>query len=313
MASSRIITLGSINTDLVIKGPRLPAAGETVLGGQFYKAAGGKGANQAVAAARASREPVTLIGAVGDDDFGRAALAAFSRENLCRDYIRVVADQPSGVALILVDAAGQNCISVASGANMSLTPEDIDAVPEVIFAGAKVFLACLESPLETVVRGMQRAKQAGLLTILNPAPADTRLASTGVLQYVDVLTPNESEAFALVGQTVHDGPSAASAGRALRDLGCRSAIVTLGSRGSVVVEDTATFVDAVDVAAVDATAAGDAFNGTLAVALSEGRTLADAARWANVAAGLSVTRQGAQPSLPLRAEIEARIARPAQG
>ncbi len=312
MAPSRIITLGSINTDLVIKGSRLPAAGETVLGGQFYQASGGKGANQAVAAARASRDPVTLIAAVGDDDFGRASLENFARENLSRDYIRVVPNQASGVALILVDDTGQNCISVASGANMALTPGDVDAVPDAVFAEARVFLACLESPLETVVRGMQRAKQAGLLTILNPAPADTRLVSTGVLEYVDILTPNESEAFALIGQAVHDEPSAASAGQALRALGCRSAVVTLGSRGSVVVEDRANFVHAIDVVAVDATAAGDAFNGTLAVALSEGRSLPDAARWANVAAGLSVTREGAQPSLPSREAIEARVTQIAQ-
>jgi ribokinase len=304
MPSSTIIALGSINTDLVIKGPRLPTSGETVLGGTFYRAAGGKGANQAVAAARSSRHPVTLIAAIGDDDFGRASLDGLSRENICWDYVKIVPDQASGVALIMVNDLGQNCISVASGANMCLAPEDVDAVPDDVFAGAKVFMACLESPLETVLRGMQRAKEANLLTILNPAPASKKLVESGILRYVDVVTPNEKEATVLIGQTVYDVPTATTAGRVLRDLGCPSAIITLGSRGSVVVDDAITLVDAYRVSAVDSTGAGDAFNGALAVALAEGRPLVEAAQWANVAACLSVTRHGAQPSLPARAEIE---------
>ena len=308
MPSSTIIALGSINTDLVIKGPRLPTPGETVLEGTFYRAAGGKGANQAVAAARSSREPVTLIAAVGDDDFGHASLDGLSRENILRDYIKVVPNRASGVALIMVNDLGQNCISVASGANMYLTPQDVDAVPDEVFAGAKVFLACLESPLETVLRGMQRAKDANLLTILNPAPASKKLAESGILKYVDVVTPNEKEATVLIRQTVYDVPSATIAGRALRDLGCPSVIITLGSMGSVVVDETITFVDAFRVPAVDSTGAGDAFNGALAVALAEGQGLVEAAKWANVAACLSVTRHGAQPSLPTRAEIEAMAA-----
>jgi len=150
MSHSRIVVLGSVNTDLVIRGSRLPVPGETVLGGRFYRAQGGKGANQAVAAARAAGEPVTLVAAVGDDAFGREALDNFANENLDCRLLKTVPDQPSGVALILVDAEGENLISVASGANAHLTPGDVDAVPDEVFEAASVFLTCLESPLETV-------------------------------------------------------------------------------------------------------------------------------------------------------------------
>jgi ribokinase len=305
MPDSSVVALGSINTDLVIKGPRLPQPGETVLGGQFYQAAGGKGANQAVAAARAGREPVTFLAAVGDDDYGRAARERLSREAIRCDWIKTVPGQPSGVALIMVDAAGQNCISVASGANLHLLPEDITAVPEEVFRTARVFLACLESPLETVLCGLQRAKHAGLTTILNPAPAAAGLRNSSVFQHVDILTPNEPEAGMLTGTEVTDRKTAVRAGRILQQMGCPRSIVTLGSKGCLAVDEETTFVEARPVRAADSTAAGDAFNGSLAVALAEGRSLVEAARWAAVAAAISVTRPGAQPSLPTRAEIEA--------
>ncbi len=305
MAHSNILVLGSINTDLVIRGQNLPAPGETVLGGQFYRAHGGKGANQAVAAARASTTPVTLIGAVGDDPFGRETLAHFAAENLDCRYLKTVPGEPSGVALILVDRHGENSISVASGANASLLPEDVDAVSDEVFHAAKVFLTCLELPLETVAHGLARARRAGLLTILNPAPADERVCCREIMSLVDVITPNEGEAAALAGIDDRERAGAIAAVRKFQQLGCAKGIVTLGAAGCVVVEDDDTLVEGCSVEPVDTTGAGDAFNGVLAVGLAEGRSLAEAARWANRAAALAVTRAGAQPSLPTRTEIDA--------
>lgn len=316
MDASAILVVGSINTDLVIRGARLPGPGETVLGGEFYQAAGGKGANQAVAAARAGKTPVTLIGAIGDDAFGRETRARFEAEDLFCDYLRVVEGQPSGVALILVDEQGQNLISVASGANAHLRPADLDAIPEAVFSSAKVFLTCLETPLEAVIHGLRRARRAGLLTILNPAPAPARPLPDDVLALVDVLVPNEIELRML---TANGNPSVppdagfATADHAshireavlqLQARGCRSVVVTLGKDGCLVADRTIELVPGRRVTAIDATAAGDAFCGALAVALAEGRSLGDAARWATAAASISVTRRGAQPSLATRDEIE---------
>jgi len=308
MSQPAILVLGSINTDLVVKGPRIPTPGETVVGGRFFKAAGGKGANQAVAAARAGGVSVNLIAAVGDDEFGRAALEGLKAEGVACEHVKQIDAEPSGVALIMVDDNGQNCISVASGANLHLTPADIDALDDQVFQQATVLLACLETPWQTVLRGLERAKHFGLTTILNPAPATSRIASSDALKHVDIITPNEPEATLLVGETIYDIPSAIKAGKRLVQRGCRQAIVTLGSRGCVVVNDKVTHVDALKVRAVDTTAAGDAFNGTLALALAEGKDIEMAARWANIAASLSVTRQGAQPSLPSREEIDGKLA-----
>lgn len=304
MSRLAIIVIGSINTDLVIRGARIPAAGETVLGGTFYQAGGGKGANQAVAAARASKIPVSLVAAVGDDDFGRGALAGLRADGVDCQHVKTVEGMPSGVALILVDQSGQNCISVASGANLQLAPTDIDALPDELFAQAQVLLACLEAPWPTVLRALERARRFGLTTVLNPAPAALEILRGGALSLVDIITPNESEAALLAGGPVEDVASAVAAGEQLRKKGCREVVLTLGARGCVVVSQRVTHVPPVRVRAVDATAAGDAFNGVLAVALAEGQDLLAAARLATAAAGLSVTRQGAQPSLPRRPEIE---------
>lgn len=306
MSSSHVIVLGSINTDLVIQSSRLPHPGETVLGGEFYTSAGGKGANQAVAAARTSRRPVTFIGAVGDDHFGRAALAALRQENLVCDFVRTVPGVPSGVALILVDADGENAISVASGANARLTPQDVEAVPDEVFQQAKVFLAQLESPLETVLCGLKRARQFGLRTILNPAPATPELLAGDLLSYVDLLTPNESELALLSGRSVAAREDAIQAGERIRARGCAELVITQGAQGCLVLADQIEPLPAHQVQAVDTTAAGDAFNGALAVALAEGRPLREAARWASRAAALSVTQRGAQPSLPERREVDGR-------
>ena len=309
-AASSIVVVGSINADLVIRGAKLPAPGETVIGGEFYQAAGGKGANQAVAAARAAIDPVIFLGAVGDDSHGREAIARFRTENLVCEFLKVVPDIASGVALILVDEAGQNLISVASGANAHLTSQDVDSIPEAVFNGARVFLTCLETPLDMVAHGLRRAKHAGLVTVLNPAPASREIIKAGLLPLVDILTPNAGEAAFLAGlptdtRDAEDETMALRAARVLQGLGCQQVIVTLGSRGCLVVGiDVVQHVAGRPVQAIDATAAGDAFNGALAVALAEGRSLADAAGWANAAAAISVTRRGAQPCLPYRSEIE---------
>jgi len=303
----KIIVLGSVNTDLVMTSARLPAAGETVIGGSFYKAGGGKGANQAVAAARTSGLPVGFIAAVGNDDFGRSAIRQFRSENMLTQHIRMVDDHPTGVALIMVDERGENQISVASGANAALTPEDVTSIDEAFFAEASVFVACLESPIETVVAGLKRAKAAGLTTILNPAPAREGACERDVLKLVDVLTPNESEATFLSGwDEMEDLEDACIWCEQLQQRGSARIIITRGERGCILKDGSSDvcLTSAFVVEAVDATAAGDCFNGALAAGLAEGRTLLEAARFAMAAAALSVTRRGAIPSLPTRDEVE---------
>jgi ribokinase len=216
----------------------------------------------------------------------------------------------SGVALILVDERGQNLISVAAGANACLTPADIDALPDSVFSTARVFLTCLETPLETVARALERAKRAGLLTILNPAPAVRNVVTTDLLSLVDVVTPNAGEAALLTFGEIRtddrcDEVAIVESARELQKCGCKQVVVTLGAEGCLVVDRETGRIPGRHVEAVDATAAGDAFNGALAVALSEGRRLEEAARWANAAAAISVTRRGAQPSLATRREIDA--------
>lgn len=299
-----IIVLGSINTDLVIRSPALPHPGETILGGEFYRAAGGKGANQAVAAARSSREQVTFLAAVGDDTFGGESLAGLKREHLDTRFLKVIPGQPSGVALILVDASGQNLISVASGANLHLRPDDVHAVPTKVWQDARVFVACLESPLETVMAGLRRAKQNGLTTIINPAPADREILFAIGLRLIDLLTPNETEAALLTGREVLTADDAEAAARQLQSAGCSRVIITRGEQGCCVLDgDVFVNLPAKRVEAIDAVAAGDVFNGALATALAEGRSLIEAAGWASTAAAISVTRRGAQPSIPTRDEI----------
>jgi ribokinase len=303
-----VLILGSVNTDLVIRSPRLPRPGETVLGGEFYQAAGGKGANQAVAAARAAggHGKVTFIGAIGDDDYGRESRRGLLAEGIDCSCLKEIASVPSGIALILVDEHGENLISVASGANAHLTPEDVDALPASLFQQCKVFLACLESPLPTVERGLARAKGEGLITILNPAPVQDAAEVIKLLPLVDVLTPNELELSALAGLAVTSPESAAVAARIVQPHGAKNILVTLGASGSVLVDEagTAHHIPAFPVTPIDTTAAGDCFSGSLAVALAEGQPLLAAIRFASAAAAISVTRRGAQPSLPRRDEIE---------
>ncbi len=303
-----VLILGSINTDLVIRSRRLPRPGETVLGGEFYQSAGGKGANQAVAAARAmvARGSIRFIGAIGGDEFGKESRRGLLAERIDCTYLKEIASVASGIALIMVDEQGENLISVASGANASLSPIDIDALPASLFQACKVFLACLELPLPTVVLGLARAKELGLITILNPAPVQNAAAVKKLLPFVDLLTPNELELAALAGMPVDSLETAAVAARVVQSQGPKHVIVTLGASGSVTVDEsgTACHIPAFPVTPIDTTAAGDCFSGSLAVALAEGHPLLTAARFASAAAALSVTRRGAQPSLPQREEIE---------
>lgn len=305
MFSPQVIVLGSINTDLVTRVPYLPDPGVTVIGREFFQAPGGKGANQAVAAARAGSAPVVFLGAVGDDDFGRASLAALGRERIALDYVQQIAGCASGLAFIFVAFDGENCIAVSPGANHRLMPEHVNQVPDEVFNSARVLLASLEGPVETVRRGLERARAAGLTTILNPAPVTDRAAALELMPLVDVLTPNEHEAAELLDQRFQGMEQAFSAAEDLRDLGVRDVIITLGPQGAIVASSAGTArVPAFPVEPVDSTAAGDAFSGALAVALAERRELRDAARFAAAAGALAVTRQGAQPSLPTREAIE---------
>lgn len=306
MTATRILVVGSVNIDLVLRAPRLPSPGETVLDGEFYQSHGGKGANQAVAAARAAAVPVFFVGAVGDDAFGEDARRELESSGINCDRLKTASTTATGTALILVDSHGENMIGVASGANATLSPADIDAIDD--FPESGVLVACLETPLPTILRTLERSRAAGLRTLLNPAPAHPELCDSGALGLVDVLTPNEAEAEQLTGCDVSSDTGALEAARMLRERGCAAVVLTRGARGCLVVEGSGHHsLAAPRVAAVDATAAGDAFTGTLAAALADGETLVESARRANVAASLSVTRRGAQASLPGRDEITAAL------
>jgi ribokinase len=301
MKSRRIVVVGSSNTDMIVQLKRLPRPGETLLGGHFAMAAGGKGANQAVSAARAGGE-VAFVARVGRDLFGEQAIAGFVKDRITVEHIFRDRTAPSGVALISVGKDGENTIAVAGGANGRLSPADVKRARKV-FAGAKVLIVQLETPLETVRAAIGLAAEARALVILNPAPA--RVLPDRLLRGVSILTPNETEAEVLTGITVNGDFAAAKAAAILRARGVQTVILTLGARGAFVANGKiAQRVPGFKMKALDATAAGDVFNGALAVALAEEQPLTRAVRFANAAAALSVTRLGAQPSVPTRREIE---------
>ncbi len=287
---------------MIIKLERIPRPGETILGGDFLMAAGGKGANQAVGAARAGGA-VTLVARVGKDMFGEAALQGFSRDRICVDYVIRDAGAASGVALIFVGRDGENSIAVASGANGRLSPRDLQKAKRAI-RSARVVVLQLETPIKTVHAAATMAHAGGAMVILNPAPA--RPLPDGLLRHVSIITPNETEAELLTGSTVDSENNAARAARKLHSRGVPTVIITLGARGALIsARGTTELVRGFSVKAVDTTAAGDIFNGALAVALAEGCPLREAVRFANAAAAISVTRMGAQASAPTRKEIEA--------
>ncbi len=296
----KIVVIGSSNTDMVIKVPRLPKTGETILGGKFYTAAGGRGANQAVAAVRAGGE-VTFVARVGNDMFGERAIASFQEEGINTDHIVKDNDLPSGVAELFVDENGHNLVAVASGANMNLSVYDIINAKQSILE-ADIILMQLEVPLKTLEYAAKLASDAGKRFILNPAPAQQLPIS--ILKKISVLTPNEKEAELLTGIRVEDEDSAEDAGRILLSKGVSKVIITLGSLGAMVLDSSGSeLVMGFKINPVDNTAAGDIFNGALAVAIAESKNIFEAVKFANAAAALSVSRMGAQSSAPNRDEI----------
>jgi ribokinase len=296
----RVLVVGSSNTDMIIRVPRIPRPGETILGGEFTMAGGGKGANQAVAAARAGGR-VTFVARVGDDVFGERALAGFVADGIDTRFVLRTSGAASGVALIDVDDRGENSITVASGANALLSAADVESAAEA-FAAADIVLVQLESPIETVEAAVRKAGEKGVPVILNPAPA--RPLDEDILSLVSVLTPNESEAELLSGIAVRTR-TASNARPPGSGNGRGQSRCHAGRRGARVSStEFEGLVPAFKVDPVDTTAAGDVFNGALAVALAERLPLPEALRFAQAAAAISVTRPGAQPSAPTRAEIE---------
>jgi ribokinase len=288
---SRVVVVGSINADLVVSVPSLPGPGETVTGGRFARHGGGKGANQAVAAARLGAD-VALVGAVGDDEMGSAALAELAAEGIDVSAVARLAGEATGVALIMVDAAGENTIAVASGANAR-----VDAAGGALGGPAGVVLLGHEVPETAVLAGARAARDAGWLPVLNPAPA--RPLPDALLALAPVLTPNASEACALAGEA---DPEAAAVALA-RSTGA-PVLVTLGARGALLIDgERREPIPAPSVEAVDTTGAGDALNGALAAELAGGAALADAARVAVAAASLSTRRAGARAGMPRRDEL----------
>ncbi len=303
MKAPRIVVVGSSNTDMVVKSERLPAPGETVTGGRFIMAPGGKGANQAVAAARLGAE-VTFLAKVGSDLFGDQAIAGYRKEGILTNFILRDPENATGVALILVDQKGENLISVASGANHALSPEDVRRAAAAIRA-ADIVVLQLEIPLETVAAAAAIAAEAGVPVILDPAPAPDGPLDPALLRNVTCVKPNETEAERLTSIAVRDEESARRAGARLLAGGVRSAVVTLGAKGALWMEgERSGFVGGLHVEAVDSTAAGDAFSGALACGLAHKQPIDEAVRYATIVAALSVTRLGAQPSLPTSGEVE---------
>ena len=298
LKNNRILVIGSSNTDMTLKTSHLPSKGETLIGQDFKISPGGKGANQAVAAKRLGQNcPVSLICKVGSDIFGSKSIENFSREGIDTSMI-MRSKKPSGVAMILVDDKGDNSIAIASGANYDITVEDIEALKDTI-SEAGVVLLQFELLPEVVFRAAQIAHEAGAYVILNPAPAV--FIPSEVFSFVDLFTPNQSEAEFYTGITVSDTTSAAQAAETLVSKGVKNVIITMGSEGSVGYWDGKSFfTPAHKVEAVDATAAGDTFCGALAVALCEGESLREAAEFATAASALAVQKMGAQDSIPYR-------------
>ena len=299
-ARPKVMVVGSFNTDLSVRTPHMPVPGETILGGPFATGPGGKGANQAVAAARLEAD-VTMLVKLGKDLFGDQAAQNLEREGVRPDHILRAGDTHTGVAFIIVDNQGENMIVVAAGANDQLAPADVERARPAI-QSADVLLVQLEVPIETVARAVEIAHEAGVKVVLNPAPG--RTLAPELLARVDVLTPNESEAQIITGLPVRNIQEAEAAARNLIATGVGAAVITLGAKGALVVTPKQTeHVPGRPVQVVDSTGAGDAFSGALAVALGEGKDLVAAVDFANAAAAIQVTRPGTAPAMPYRREI----------
>ena len=301
MKTGKLVVLGSINADHILNINHFPQPGETVIGKQYTVAFGGKGANQAVAAGRSGAD-ISFIACVGDDDIGERVRKQLASDHIDTQPIEAIEDTTTGVALIFVNAEGENVIGIDAGANKAVTPEYLDRYKQQVI-GASALLMQLESPLETVIAAAKIAKDNGTQVILNPAPAcelpDELLARVGMI------TPNETEAEKLTGIKVDNNEDAAWAAKALHDKGIATVIITLGSKGVWLSQNgEGKLVAGFRVKAVDTIAAGDTFNGALVTALLEGKPMDSAVRFAHAAAAIAVTRPGAQPSVPWRKEIE---------
>lgn len=299
---SHVVVVGSLNMDLVVRVPYMPAPGETILGTKFQTIPGGKGANQAVGAVRMGAQ-VTLIGRVGDDEFGKALTDNLTNDGVDVSHVSVDPDEATGIAIITLDQGGQNSIVVASGANMALTPEDvrtawqkIDDI-DIVVMPLEVLLDCIE---ETV----RLAVENSVKVVLNPAPAQK--LSDELLKNVDVLVPNESETALLTGLAVETIEKAEIAARRLLSKGAKTVVLTLGSRGALLVtpNEPSRELQPYEVEVVDTTAAGDAFVAALSVGISNGLPLEDAVQQANAAGALAVTKMGAQPCMPTQEEVD---------
>jgi len=299
----KILVVGSSNTDLIIKVPEIPRPGETLLGGEFQTFPGGKGANQAVAAARGGGD-VVFIASVGNDSYGDDSVKGYKLDNINTENIKICKGIPSGIAMITISDSGENAITVASGANAQLKPEDLDEAEEA-FLEAEYMLIQLETPLETVQKAVDICSEFDTKVVLNPAPAAE--LPDEILSKIDIITPNETEAERLTGVKVTGENEARQAAAKLHQSGIKTVIITLGAGGAFLSDQITGLVKRVpgfEVEAVDTTAAGDVFNGQLAVALAEGLSLEDAIRLAHAGAALSVQKLGAQSSIPRREETD---------
>ena len=299
---SRILVVGSLNADLVARAPRFPQPGETISGEDLQVIPGGKGANQAVAAARLGAE-VSMLGRVGRDNFGDFLIQNLQSNHVDTQLVQRE-DASTGTAIIVVDANGQNSIVLSAGANGKVSPQDVQ---NASFPAGGLLLLQLEIPLPSVLRAAQRAHENGLRVILNPAPA--RSLPDELIALADFLIPNESELSLLTGMEVKDILTAERAGCVLLERGVKTVIVTLGSKGALIVDkDTCTHVDTFKVNVVDTTAAGDAFIGGFANALLENKSLEESVRYGCACGALATTKFGAQPSLPTKEDVGAILA-----
>lgn len=300
MQRTKILVIGSLNMDLVVHVPRVPNNGETLLGTEFHRYFGGKGANQAVAVARQGVRTI-MVGRVGADAFGQDQVAKLQEEGIETDYLLVDDEHASGVAFIVIDAQGNNRIMVVPGANGAVSPRDIEAL-EPVMAECSCVVIQLEIPLETVFAAVRSAHAQGAKVILNPAPAQP--LPMDLYPCLTVITPNESEAQLLTGVEVTDLATARQAAQVLLDRGVLAVVITLGSQGAYGLTLSGEFhVPAHQVNVVDTVAAGDTFTGALAALIGEGHSLREAVEYANAAAAIAVTRHGAQPSVPTKAEV----------
>jgi ribokinase len=298
--SKSIYVIGSANTDMVVKGKKLPSPGETVIGGTFLMNAGGKGANQAVAAARLGGK-VSFVACLGNDVFGKESIQQLQKETISTEFIHISNDHPSGVALINVDEKGENCIVVAPGANSQLNREHVTNAFQSIKEPA-IVLVQLEISMDTVDCAIREGFKKKSLIILNPAPAT--FIADDLYPMLYLITPNETEAELLTGTHVEDGITARQAAAALHLKGVPQVIITMGAKGAFIsTSKIQKMIQVPVVTAIDTTAAGDCFNGALAVALAEGKEIEEATIWACHAASVSVTRMGAQASMPTFSEV----------